>query len=544
MNQNKKKVSSKDIKAAAAGVAEVVTSTMGGGGKLVTMITAPGMMQTTKDGANISANYRGADTAEDLLAAQIIDAANSVAKKSGDGTTLTTLLVKEMVDKLCPSFPFRRRNLNVVQEGMKEGLKRVMAHLELEEKIDDIMALESLIKTAMNGQDGDVLKNVTTAVKAAGEFGNIIIKYGDKNDVKIEKGLTVNNIGIASQYYNAIPDLGIEIDEALVLVISGQVRKQEDVITLMKRYEEELGLVRGKYSLPILTADGKRLPVVILTTGIQSEALTTLIKNLPQNNDKKPFPNYVYQVERMTPDELAEIKAAVGVSATVGEAEGLLFQNISNHARNIFGITKKVKLFKNKIVLVATDENEKVVNKLLEEATETYNESLSTSAKERVSRLSGSSAEVMITAHTTIGTGELYHRVEDAIRAGQSSFKGFFVRGGGAALFTTPDFNPGGLFNSFFLSDYEFGIWIVLKSVKSPLFKIAANAGVKITNAIKEAILDFKEVVLDVKDGKLKEDSQIIDSSYVIKTAIRTAIECAVNLAKHSFVINTNPEGK
>jgi chaperonin GroEL (HSP60 family) len=537
--KNIKKITNADKRKAASDFADVITSTMGGGGQLVSMVTSGNNMMTTKDGANIGTNYMVGDVAEDLLVAQIIDAATSSAKRSGDGTTLTTLLVSELTKSICPVLPIKTRNLNVVRAGMGKGLEMVMEHLATE-KIDSEAALSGLIKTSLNGQTGEVLDNVISAVEAAGQFGNIIVKYGDKNDLKIEKGYTVNDIGIASQYYNLVPDTGIEIDEALVLIVAGQVRKQEDVIKLMQRYEEELGLTKTtKYSLPKL-ADGKRLPVIILTTGIQSEALTTLIKNLPQNNEKKPFANFVYQVHQMSPDVLSEIKTAVGVESAVGDVDGLLFQNIVNHNKNIFGLTKRVKLFKDKIVIVSTSKNEKKLSEELEKAEATFAESLKAQAKERIARLSGSTAELTIHSATTTGMGELFHRVEDAVKSGQNSYKGWFVRGGGVSLFMTPCFESKDFLGRFIQDDFNFGVKAVLDATKAPLKKIADNAGIRLTDNIIEDLFFFKEEVLDVKDGRVKADSGIIDSSFVIETAFENAIECAVNIAKHSYVLNIN----
>jgi chaperonin GroEL len=77
--------------------ADVIVSSMGGKGRTV-IIKQADQLTITKDGVSIAKSIKLPDPVEDIGAQLLISAANETVKACGDGTTLTSLLLREMVN--------------------------------------------------------------------------------------------------------------------------------------------------------------------------------------------------------------------------------------------------------------------------------------------------------------------------------------------------------------------------------------------------------------------------------------------------------------
>lgn len=77
--------------------ADVIVSSMGGKGRTV-IIKQADQLTITKDGVSIAKAIKLPDPVEDIGAQLLISAADETVKQCGDGTTLTSLLLREMVN--------------------------------------------------------------------------------------------------------------------------------------------------------------------------------------------------------------------------------------------------------------------------------------------------------------------------------------------------------------------------------------------------------------------------------------------------------------
>ena len=97
LTDNKEKVISGLKKAA-----EVVASTMGAGGNTVAIFDNLGELRFTKDGVSVAKSIALEDEIENIGAQLLINSANKTVEEVGDGTTTTSVLLKEMVDSGIP----------------------------------------------------------------------------------------------------------------------------------------------------------------------------------------------------------------------------------------------------------------------------------------------------------------------------------------------------------------------------------------------------------------------------------------------------------
>lgn len=111
---------------------KIITSTMGGTGKNVLMYE-DGELSFTKDGVSVAKKIKFNDTEEDAGAQLLINAANNTVKECGDGTTLTSLLTYQFVDKL-----FKLQPVNDWLDSTDKAISEV---------IDDLLILSKKVET-------------------------------------------------------------------------------------------------------------------------------------------------------------------------------------------------------------------------------------------------------------------------------------------------------------------------------------------------------------------------------------------------------------
>lgn len=516
------KVTPSIIKKAVRAAANPVTSTMGAGGKLIVMETGHGSMAVTKDGANVSRFLNYENKAIGLLASPVTDCANSTAKKAGDGTTLTALFVRELVEGYLSSL--RKRNNIAVKRGAIKGFKKFMDLLETNRIEGDTEELRDLlVKTSLNNDDSKILKMVQSAVKSAGEFGEINVKRGDKNEVKVSNGYTLNNIRVAAQYQRFIPELGVEMQDVSVVIIGGTISSENDVDHLFTAYRKATGKRKTN-----------RRPLLIIASGVQHAALATMVANQWSPEKPQNIKHFLYQVE-MTSDELVELKTVIGVDEAIGESQGFLFKSLETNRKKVFGKVVNANMLRNKVTLTATSESQGDLDEMLFYAKKDYENSKSVSSKARVARLSGKSADVILNPLTGFGGVEIYDRVEDACLSGQSSYKGEFIIGGGAAIYEAGKRLQYPFWKSLFLNDEEFGENLVYKAAQSALKQICKNGGVDYSEI--EKSVGFNKTYNVITDKfEHANKTTIIDSSFVVKTAMENAIETAMNMVNVAYV--------
>lgn len=125
--------------------ADIITSSMGGGGSTV-IINNNGKLLITKDGVSIAKNINLPDPIENIGAKLLISAAEKSAKATGDGTTLTSLLLKEMILNYKGV-----KELNKLKEEVKDLIKYI------KENTIQVTSTEEIYKIAKTSANDDKL---------------------------------------------------------------------------------------------------------------------------------------------------------------------------------------------------------------------------------------------------------------------------------------------------------------------------------------------------------------------------------------------------
>jgi chaperonin GroEL len=246
----------------------------------------------TKDGVSVAKEVKLDDPVENIGCQLIKNACAKTCDDAGDGTTTATVLTRA-----------------IINEGMKHLAAGIDPYL-LKEQIDsDVTVVKDIINKTKQEIDLDKIKQIATisanndseigeliseAYSIIGKEGVITIEEnkGADTEIKIVEGLQLNR-GYASSYFiNNSDSQTCEFTNPEVYTHKGTIKDIMEV-------------------LPVLESAAQRnKPLLILTEGIESDALNTIIINKIQQHIK-------ICVVKLPFEQLVEIKECEKVTVSV-----------------------------------------------------------------------------------------------------------------------------------------------------------------------------------------------------------------------------------
>lgn len=170
---------------------DVISSTMGGRGRNVIISTNDYMepLKFTKDGVSVAKAIRLDDRLENIGTQLVISAANETVNSCGDGTTLTSLLLKSFVNYL-REYISKNNNFNETFDELEKIKEFVSNEIDsLSNKVrtyDEVKHVATI--SAKSKRIGDLFKNIYAEV---GFDSNIIVEKSEDSvltDYDILKG--------------------------------------------------------------------------------------------------------------------------------------------------------------------------------------------------------------------------------------------------------------------------------------------------------------------------------------------------------------------
>ncbi|MEG0579833.1 MAG: TCP-1/cpn60 chaperonin family protein, partial [Niameybacter sp.] len=210
------------------------------------------------------------------------------------------------------------------------------------------------------------------------------------------------------------------------------------------------------------------------------------------------------------------------------------------------GRAKSVKVQKESTVIVDGEGDKKAIEGRIKQIRAQIEETTSDFDKEklqeRLAKLAGGVAVIRVGAATETEMKEAKLRLEDALAATRAAVEEGIVAGGGSAYIHAA--KKVSVLAEQLEGDEKTGVQIILKALESPLYHIAANAGLEgavITNKVKELKAGmgfdaYKEEYVDmVKAG-------ILDPAKVTRSALQNATSVASTLLTTESVVATIKE--
>ncbi|MEG0355903.1 MAG: chaperonin GroEL, partial [Lachnospiraceae bacterium] len=279
----------------------------------------------------------------------------------------------------------------------------------------------------------------------------------------------------------------------------------------------------------------------IIAEDIEGEALTTLIVNKLRgtfNVVAVKAPGYGDRRKEM----LQDIAILTG-GQVISEELGL---DLKETTMEQLGRAKSVKVQKENTVIVdGSGDKDAItarVDQIKKQIADTTSDFDKEKLQERLAKLAGGVAVIRVGAATETEMKEAKLRMEDALAATRAAVEEGIIAGGGSAyIHAAKEVQK---YASKLSGDEKTGANIILKALESPLFHIAANAGLEgsvIINKVKESKVGMgfdvlaEEYVDMVKSG-------ILDPAKVTRSALQNATSVASTLLTTESVVANKKE--
>ncbi len=509
-----------------AKLAKAVKVTLGPRGRNVIIQKSFGSPLVTKDGVTVAKEVDLEDTYENMGARMVREVAAKTSDIAGDGTTTATIMAEAIFNE----------GMKAVVAGvnplhLKNGMDKAVADI-----IDKLKSMSVSVKNSKKeiAQVGAIASNndmeignlLAEAMEKVGKDGVITVDEGKslKTEVEWVEGMQFDR-GYLSPYFVTDPT------------------KMECVLENAYVFLSEKKISNIKEMIPVLEAvvnTGR--PLLIIAEDVDGEALATLVINRLRGTMKVcaiKAPGYGDRRKAMLED--------IGI-LTGGE---VLFESLGRKMESMtlqdLGTAKKVVIDKDNTTIIEgggkNDEIKGRIDQLRREIANVSSDYDKEKLEERLAKLSGGVAKILVGAATESEMKERKARVEDALHATRAAVEEGILPGGGVALLRAST----SVKAKDLATDEMVGYNIIVKACRAPLTQIAANAG-KDGGIVCEKVAEGKaafgyNALTDVYEDMVK--AGVIDPTKVTRTALQNAASVAsLMLTSDALVADIPKEDK
>ncbi|MGN1274929.1 MAG: chaperonin GroEL [Thermoguttaceae bacterium] len=503
-------------------LAQAVKVTLGPRGRNVIIQKSFGSPLVTKDGVTVAKEVDLEDVYENMGAKMVREVATKTNDIAGDGTTTATLMAEAIFNE----------GLRAVVSGvnplqMKRGIDKAVADvteqlhkLSIPIKTEKEMAQ---VGTIAANNDKEIGEFLSQAMAKVGKDGVITVDESKSLAMEVEyvEGMQFDR-GYLSPYFVTDPNtMECVMEDAYVLVFEKKISNIKDL-------------------LPVLEAVAQaNKPLLIIAEDVDGEALTTLVINRLRGS---------LQIAAVKAPGYGDRRKAMLEDIAILTGANAIFENIGKKLENVtiedLGKAKKIVIAKDNTTIIegAGDSDEikariAQIRREIEKATSDYDRE---KLEERLAKLSGGVAKVLVGAATESEMKEKKARVEDAMHATRAAVEEGILPGGGVALLRASAQVKAGELSQ----DEKIGYDIILRACRAPLSQIATNAG-KDGGIVCEKVAEGKgnfgyNAATDKYEDLVK--SGVIDPTKVTRTALQNAASVASLLLTSEALIAEKPK--
>ena len=504
-------------------LADTVRVTLGPKGRNVVLDKSFGAPLITNDGVTIAKEIELADGFENQGAQLIKEVASKTNDVAGDGTTTATVLAQAMVNEGMKNLA-AGANPIILRKGMKkatdvavDAIQKMSGKIERKDQIARVAAISA--------GDDEVGEMVADAMEKVSNDGVITIEESKtmKTELDLVEGMQFDRGYISAYMATDMDKMEAVLDDPYILITDKKISNIQDLLPILEQ------IVKSGAKLLIIAED------------IEGEALTTLIVNKLRGTFSVAAvkaPGYGDRRKEMLQD------IAILTNGTVISDElGLELKDVT---MDQLGRAKSVKVQKESTVIVDGEGNKEDINARIAQIkhliTETTSEFDKEKLQERLAKLAGGVAVIRVGAATETEMKEAKLRMEDALNATRAAVEEGIIAGGGSAyIHASKEVEKliAGLDG-----DEKTGAKVVLKALESPLYHIAANAGLEgsvIINKVKESETGVGFDALNEKYVDMVKEG-ILDPTKVTRSALQNATSVAGTLLTTEAVVSNIKE--
>ena len=492
-------------------LANTVRVTLGPKGRNVVLDKSFGAPLITNDGVTIAKEIELEDAFENMGAQLVKEVATKTNDVAGDGTTTATVLTQAMVVEGMKNLE-AGANPIILRKGMKKATDVAVEALKsMSQKVN---GKDQSVKVAAISAGPDEVGNlVADAMEKVTNDGVITIEESKSMQTELDlvEGMQFDRGYVSAYMCTDMDKMEATLDDPYILITDKKISNIQEILPLLEQ----------------IVQSGARL--LIIAEDIEGEALTTLIVNKLRgtfNVVAVKAPGYGDRRKAM----LEDIAILTG-GQVISEEVGLELKDAS---LDQLGRAKSVKVQKeNTIIVDGEGDKEAIKSRIAQirgQIDETTSEFDKEKLQERLAKLAGGVAVIRVGAATETEMKEAKLRMEDALNATRAAVEEGIIAGGGSAYIHAS--KEVAKLADTLEGDEKTGAKVILKSLESPLYYIAANAGLEgavIINKVKESgagmgfDVSAEEYVDMVKSG-------ILDPVKVTRSALQNATSVASTL--------------
>jgi len=510
------------IRRGVAKLAQAVKVTLGPRGRNVIIQKSFGSPTVTKDGVTVAKEIELEDPYENMGARLVREVASKTSDAAGDGTTTATILaeaiflegLKAVVSGVNPVL--LKQGIEKAVEDVCEKLKKMSISIKTTKEMAQVAAVAA-------NNDMEIGEKLAEAMDKVGKDGVITVDEGKGLGIEIElvEGMQFDR-GYLSPYFVTDPQtMECVLEDAYVLIHEKKLSGVKELVPLLQA---------------VVNA-GK--PLLVIAEDVEGDALATLVINKLRGIMKccaVKAPGYGDRRKAMLED-IAILTGGIALFESLG-------RKLENVTLAELGRAKKIIVDKDNTTIIEgagkSSEIKARIEQLRREIENTTSDYDREKLEERVAKLAGGVAKILVGAATESEMKEKKARVEDALHATRAAVEEGILPGGGVALLRAAmQCKPSGLSH-----DEEIGYNIVLRACRYPLTQIAANAG-KDGTVICEKVAEMDgnmgyNALTDRFEDMVK--AGIIDPTKVTRTALQNAASVATLLLTSEALVAEKPK--
>ena len=504
-------------------LSDTVRVTLGPKGRNVVLDKAYGSPLITNDGVTIAKEIELKDPYENMGAQLIKEVASKTNDVAGDGTTTATVLAQAMVNEGMKNLA-AGANPVILRRGMKKAAD--LAVDAIKDMSRPISGKKQVARVAaISAGDDNVGSLVADAMEKVTGNGVITVEESKtmQTELDLVEGMQFDRGYVSAYMCTDMEKMEAVLDNPYILITDKKISNVQEVLPLLEQ----------------LVQTGAKL--LIIAEDIEGEALTTLIVNKLRGTFTVvgvKAPGFGDRRKEMLKD-IATLTGGQVISSELG-------LELKEAQIGDLGRAKSVKVSKENTIIVdgmgdAADIEARIAQ-IKAQVAETTSEYDKEKLQERLAKLAGGVAVIRVGAATETEMKEYKLRMEDALNATRAAMEEGIVAGGGAAYIHAAKAVAAAVAKMD--GDEKTGGQIVLKALESPLFHIAANAGLEgsvVVNKVKESKEGFGFDALNEKYVDMVK-AGILDPTKVTRSALQNAVSVAATLLTTESVVATIKE--
>jgi len=502
----------------------VVRTTLGPAGRTVLLGKSWGSPVVTKDGATVAREIDLPDPFQNMGAQMLKEVAKKTADDTGDGTTTATVLA-EAIYREGIKFVAARANPIDLKRGIDAAVECVVSNLRKQSrKVSDSENLREVATVSANG-DETIGEIITEAMDQVGRDGVITTEEGKGVEMSLEvvEGMQFDRGYLSPHFVTDVDNLVCELEDAYLLLHEKKISNVSDLLPVLER----------------VSATGA--PLLIIAEDVEGEALATLVVNKMRgtlNCTAVKAPGYGDRRKEMLED-IAILTGGRLISEDLGiKLEAVPLEDM--------GRAKRIRIDKENTLIIegsgrAKDVKGRIaqIRAQIEETTSDYDKE---KLQERLAKLTGGVAKILVGAATELEMKEKKSRVEDALNSTRASLEEGIVTGGGVALVRAAKALDG----LDLPGDQGLGIQVLKKALGEPVRIIADNGGYDGAVVLYDVEAARGAVGFNAVTGVQENLAKagVIDPVKVTRSALQNAASLAGILLTTELLITERPEEK